>query len=72
VEGIISLLPILSFDLEAARIHARIGAKLRSQGLTIGSHDLMIAATALCHGLTVMTGNEREFRRVDGLAVRTS
>ncbi len=35
----------------------------------IGGNDLLIAAHALVLGDTVVTDNEREFRRVDGLQV---
>ncbi|MCP4656015.1 MAG: type II toxin-antitoxin system VapC family toxin [bacterium] len=48
-------------------IHARLSAELRRQGLLIGAHDLLIAATALFHRLTLVSTNEREFRRVEGL-----
>ena len=33
--------------------------------------DLLIAATALAHGAMVVTNNEDEFRRVDGLHVES-
>jgi predicted nucleic acid-binding protein len=35
----------------------------------IGAHDLIIAATALEQGLSVLTTNAREFERVAGLKV---
>ena len=35
----------------------------------IGPHDLWLAAAALTHGLTLVTGNRREFDRVPGLIV---
>jgi hypothetical protein len=35
----------------------------------IGDRDCMIAAIAQCHGLTVVTANLHEFRRVPGLSV---
>lgn len=35
----------------------------------IGPHDLWLAAAALAHGLTLATGNLREFDRVPGLDV---
>jgi len=38
-------------------------------GRLIGANDLMIASTALAHGLIVVTHNTEEFRRIDGLAV---
>ncbi len=34
------------------------------------SHDLLIAATALAYGHSILTHNLREFRRVPGLDVR--
>jgi predicted nucleic acid-binding protein len=37
--------------------------------LTIGAHDLWIAATALAHGFGVATPDEADFRRVRGLRV---
>jgi predicted nucleic acid-binding protein len=42
---------------------------LVSAGKSPGSHDLMIAATALVHGWSVATHNERRFSRVPGLTV---
>jgi tRNA(fMet)-specific endonuclease VapC len=42
---------------------------LRSLRLNVGAMDLRIAATALEHGLTVVTRNRRDFGRVPGLAV---
>lgn len=33
----------------------------------IGMNDSWLAATALARGLALVTGNEREFKRVDGL-----
>lgn len=67
VESIFDLVPILPFDVEVARIHSRIWADLASRGQMIGAHDLLIAATALFHHHSVITGNVREFDRVDGL-----
>jgi len=36
----------------------------------IGYHDLWIAAHALAAGLTLVTNNEKEFRRVRGLKIQ--
>jgi tRNA(fMet)-specific endonuclease VapC len=36
----------------------------------IGDNDLRIAAHALASGLTLVTNNEKEFRRVRGLKVQ--
>ncbi|HEX4965097.1 MAG TPA: type II toxin-antitoxin system VapC family toxin [Thermoanaerobaculia bacterium] len=68
-EAVLERFPILQADLATARIHARVWAELASAGLLIGPHDLWIAATAIAHGLTLVTANLREFRRVPGLNV---
>ena len=47
---------ILPFDAEAARIWGRL-----SQDIGHGGADLMIAATALAQGATVVTGNVADF-----------
>ena len=67
VEALLDLLPVLSFDLTAARVHAGLWAELRERGEMIGSHDLLIAATALAGGLVLLTHNTREFGRIVGL-----
>ena len=42
---------------------------LQSGGNLIGTNDLWIAATALVHGMPLVTNNAVEFRRVPGLEV---
>jgi tRNA(fMet)-specific endonuclease VapC len=70
IEGILERIPVLPFDLEVARTHARISVQLAAAGQPIGTHDLLIAATALAHGYSVLTYNLRDFQRVPGLFVR--
>jgi predicted nucleic acid-binding protein len=69
VEGILSQVPVVPFDLLCARAHARIGADLARRGVTLGAHDLLIAATAMARGLSVVTRDRRGFGRVPDLAV---
>jgi predicted nucleic acid-binding protein len=69
VEAICLRLPILPFDLAAARVHARLWADLATAGTPIGPHDLLIAATALSNDYAILTDNVVEFQRVPGLAV---
>ncbi|MDQ2787365.1 MAG: type II toxin-antitoxin system VapC family toxin [Chloroflexota bacterium] len=40
---------------------------MRNQRQQLGDMDLLIAATALHHGLTFMTNNLRDFQHVPGL-----
>lgn len=69
VEYILSNYIIIPFDLDAARQHAILWAKLQANGTMIGAHDLLIAATALAIGYGVITINTGEFTRVPGLRV---
>jgi predicted nucleic acid-binding protein len=70
VEALLARLPVLHFDLIAARYHAALWAALAEQGAPIGAHDLLIAATALPHGYAVAARDGRSFSRVPGLTVR--
>jgi tRNA(fMet)-specific endonuclease VapC len=67
VESILGKVPVLDFNTEVARVHAGLFASLAKQGLMIGAHELIIAATALVHNCTVLTENTNEFERVPGL-----
>jgi len=53
---------VVLFDRPAAESHGRLRFARRSQ--PIGERDLLIAGTALAHGLAVVTHHAREFRRV--------
>lgn len=67
VESFAARLDILPFDAEASAHFADIRAGLETRGSVIGPYDLMIAGHARSRGLIVVTGNLREFGRVDGL-----
>jgi tRNA(fMet)-specific endonuclease VapC len=69
VEAVLEAMPVLEFTAEVARIHAEVIASLIKQGQLIGANDLIIAATALCHGFPVLTSNTSEFQRIAGLEV---
>jgi tRNA(fMet)-specific endonuclease VapC len=62
-------LAILNFDDKAAQIYGTLRAGLERKGTQIGPLDTLIASHALSTGLTLVTNNEREFRRVAGLSV---
>jgi tRNA(fMet)-specific endonuclease VapC len=69
VENIINNIHALDFTLDTARIHADLHACLLSKGLVIGSHDLLIAATAIKNDCAVLTTNIKEFERIPKLRV---
>ena len=60
---------VLPFDSAVARVYGRIEAALRRGGAPLADADLQIAATALHHGLAIVTGNVRHFERVPGLTL---
>ena len=66
-KAVIEPFQVLPFDREAAEHHARIRHHLRHR--PIGERDLLIAAIALAHDLTLVTHNAAEFSRVPRLRV---
>jgi len=67
---LVHLLPALALPESAAESYGAIRAELESKGEMIGNNDLWIAAHALASELTLVTNNEREFRRVRGLKLQ--
>ena len=59
----------LPFEDACAEQYGALRASLSAAGKPIGPNDLLIAATALAHNLTLVTHNLREFSRVTGLKV---
>ena len=66
---LLEALPSIPFGSAEAQRAAKLRSKLSRIGKPIGPYDLLIAATALEHQLTIVTHNLREFRRVEGLVV---
>jgi tRNA(fMet)-specific endonuclease VapC len=69
VEQVLAVVPVLPFDVVAARVHARLWAQLAAKGESVGAHDLLIGATALAVGYGVATHDLRSFSRIPGLNV---
>jgi tRNA(fMet)-specific endonuclease VapC len=67
VESFAARLQVLPFDSEAAAHSAEIRTLLQRVGTPIGAYDLLIAGHGRSRGLIVVTGNLREFSRVEGL-----
>lgn len=58
---------VVEFDVPAAYQAGKLRVHLRRQGTPIDFPDLQIAAIALAHRLTLVTGNTRHFDRVPEL-----
>ena len=69
VEAVLSTIDVLPFDVPADTEYGSIRAELEAAGQPIGPTDLFIAAHAYSMGLTLVTHNTGEFRRVRGLKV---
>lgn len=72
VEHLLAGMRAIEITEQIARVHADIWAQLTAEGQLIGAHDLWIAATALAHGMGLLTGNAHEFQRIPGLRVITA
>ena len=64
---VLSALEVLPFDAPADETYARLRVQLEERGKPIGANDLLIAAQAVTLGCVLVSDNEREFARVDGL-----
>ena len=64
---ILGALEIVPLESPADEIYGSIRAKLEKLGKPIGGNDLLIAAQAIALNCTLVTDNEREFSRIDGL-----
>ena len=69
VEAVLSTIDVLAFDVPADTEYGGIRAELEARGQPIGPTDLFIAAHASSIGVTLITHNVGEFRRVRGLKV---
>jgi len=68
LDAVLSALEVLPFDAPADITYGLLRARLEQSGKPIGANDLLIAAQALSLGHVLVTDNEREFARVDGLS----
>ncbi|MDB4980082.1 MAG: twitching motility protein PilT [Myxococcales bacterium] len=69
LEAFLAPFTVLGFVSADAVAYAHVRAKLERAGTPIGPTDTLIAAHAVARELTLVTNNEREFRRVSGLRV---
>jgi tRNA(fMet)-specific endonuclease VapC len=59
--------PVISFDSKTARLFAELKSELNNLGNIIEDFDIMIAAQALAHNLTLVTNNTKHFSRIPNL-----
>ena len=69
IDDFVSGITVLGVDTDIARLFGETKAQLRRQGNLIEDFDLLLAATALSNGLTLVTNNTTHFDRVPGLTL---
>jgi tRNA(fMet)-specific endonuclease VapC len=69
VDAVLRGLNILAFEPPSDAVYGELRAGLERIGKPIGANDMLVAAQALALRHTVVTDNEREFSRIEGLAV---
>src|SRR5215210_274661 len=70
IENFLRPLTLVDFTSDDAIAYATVRAKLERAGTPIGPLDTLIASQAVARGLTLVSNNEKEFRRVPGLNVQ--
>jgi len=68
-DAFLSTYAIVPLNRDVMLRFAELRVDLRRQGQLIPDFDLLIAATGLVHGLTLITGNQRHFQRISGLSL---
>jgi predicted nucleic acid-binding protein len=67
---VLPAITVLAYDASSlARTYGEIEAQLYRRGVLLADPDLQMAATALHHGLDLVTGNVRHFERVPSLTI---
>ena len=68
--AMLSDVTVLPIDDDIARKCGQLRASLQHKGTKVPTLDLLIAATALLHNLTVVTHNQRHFSLVPDLRIQ--
>jgi tRNA(fMet)-specific endonuclease VapC len=69
LEELLADLSVYPYTRETAMLAGRLDGEQRSKGLVIPFSDLLIGATALALGFSVLTANLRHFQKIPGLSV---
>jgi tRNA(fMet)-specific endonuclease VapC len=67
LEAVLGALEVVPFETPSDAAYGALRARLEQTGQPIGGNDLLIAVQALALGYTIITDNEKEFARVEGL-----
>lgn len=70
-EQLLPRLTVLPYDRSTAKHFGLISFELEKLGKPLADADLQIAATAIQHDLTLITGNLKHFSRIPNLKINT-
>jgi tRNA(fMet)-specific endonuclease VapC len=70
LDAVLGVLEVLPFETPADTSYGLLRTRLEQAGTPIGANDLLIAAQALTLGYVIVTDNEREFSRIEGLRLQ--
>jgi len=67
LEAVLGALEVLPFETPSDAAYGLLRTRLEQAGRPIGANDMLIAAQTIALGYTIITDNEKEFARVEGL-----
>ena len=69
IDRLVAAIEVMPVPSAASQHYGQIRASLQREGRPIGNNDLWLAAHARAEGWILVTNNEREFSRVEGLQI---
>ncbi len=69
-EALLKQIHTLSYSVQCAEASALARAVLKKGGLMVGPYDILIAGTAIAHGMTMVTSNIKEFERIPKILIQ--
>jgi tRNA(fMet)-specific endonuclease VapC len=70
LETVLAAVEVVALEPPVDAVYGKLRAALERKGQPIGANDLLIAAHALALQHTIVTDNEKEFSRVEGLSLQ--
>lgn len=69
LESFFARVPVMPLDLLAAAYAGKVYTDLKSEGVTVGNQDILIAGICLANGLPLLTRNTSHFASIKGLII---
>ena len=69
LDSLLAHFRVLSFDLDCAKAYGAVRGRLEREGKGLGPLEMLVAAHALCQGMTLVTEQPERFEQVQALGV---